>query len=65
MAVDIDEVVTTVRTVDDRALLSPPVLRKVIAAAADTVQERQAHAQRAIAERRVTGGVSDERDQEA
>ncbi len=65
MNVEIGEVTSTVRTVDTQALLSPRLLERIVAAVAEALTERERHEQRVRAERRVTGGVSAERDEES
>jgi len=65
MNVEIGEVTSTVRTVDSETLLSPRLLERLVAAVAAAIQEHDRHEQRVHAERRVTGGVSAERDEEA
>jgi hypothetical protein len=64
MDVEIAEVVARVKAVDGSALTSPEVLRQIVAAVMRAVEEREAHMGRLRAERRVTGGVSEERDAE-
>lgn len=64
MDIQIDEVVSTVRAVDTQALLSPQIIRRLTEAVAEAVRQQIDHEKRTHAERRVTGGVSDERDQE-
>jgi hypothetical protein len=65
MDVEIGELITTVKAVDVSTLASPEVLRHLVAAVLRAVDEREAHTARVRAERRVTGGVSQERDAEA
>jgi hypothetical protein len=62
MNVEINEVSSTVRAMDGRAMLSPAVLERIVSALAQAIKEGEAREQRAQGERRVTGGVSDERD---
>lgn len=62
MDVMISEVTATVRAVDGSALLSPEVLKQIVAVVMRAVEDREAHGERVRAERRVTGGVSQERD---
>ena len=64
MDVEIGEVVTTVKAVDGSTLASPEVMRQIVKAVLRAVQDQEAHAGRVRAERRVTGGVSQERDAE-
>ena len=64
MDVEIGEVVTTVKSVDGGTLASPDVIRQIVKTLLQAVEDREAHAERVRAERRVTGGVSQERDAE-
>jgi len=64
MQVEIGEVSSTVRTVDSEALLSPRVLEQIVAAVVRAIRDGDEHDRRAGAERRITGGVSAERDDE-
>jgi len=65
MDVEINEVVSTVHAVDDRTLLSPQLMRRLIEQITRAMTEKLEHEKRACSERRVTGGVSIERDEEA
>jgi hypothetical protein len=62
MDVQIGEVTATVRAVDGSALLSPEVLKQIVTVVMRAVEDRETHMERVRAERRVTGGVSQERD---
>jgi hypothetical protein len=62
--IDINEVVSSVRAVDDQALVSPQVLRRIVQAVVQAVEQKAAHEKRAGDERRITGGVADEQDAE-
>ena len=64
MDVEIGEVVATVKAVDSSSLTSPEVMRQIVAAVLRAVDEREGHTARVHAERRVSGGVSQERDAE-
>ena len=64
MDVEISEVVATVKTVDGNVLASPEVMRQIIKAVMRAVEEQKWHECRMRAERRVTGGVAEERDRE-
>jgi hypothetical protein len=64
MDVEIGEVVTTVKAVDGSTLASPDVMRQIVKTVLRAAEEQQAHAGRVRAERRVTGGVAEERDAE-
>lgn len=64
MEVEISEVVSTVRAVDGEALLSPPILRAIVSAVLQAVDEREAHRKRVCAEQRITRGVSSEQEGE-
>jgi hypothetical protein len=64
MDVDIGEIASTVRTVDGSSLLSPEVMERIVRAVLQAVDEKQARDARVRAERRITDGVSAERDAE-
>jgi hypothetical protein len=64
MDVEIGEVVTTVKAIDGNALLTPEILQQIVNAVRRAVQDDAAHDERVRAERRVTGGVAEERDME-
>jgi hypothetical protein len=64
MDVEISEVVTTVKAIDGSELLTPDVLQQIVSAVLRAVQDDRAHEERLRAERRVTGGVAEERDME-
>jgi hypothetical protein len=64
MDVEIGEVTTTIRAVDGSALLSPEVMKQIVKVVLRAVEEQEAHAKRVRAERRVTGGVAAERDEQ-
>jgi len=63
MNVEIGEVSSTMRTVDGDALLSPRMLERIAEATAQRIKDHDAHEKRAKAERRITGGVAEEREQ--
>jgi len=60
MQVNIDEIVSNVRLLDDQSLLSPPVLRRIVETVLAAVEEREAHRERVAAEQRITSGVAEE-----
>ncbi len=64
MDVEIGEIASTVRTVDGSSLLSPEVMERVVRAVLQAVEDKQARDARVRAERRITDGVSAERDAE-
>jgi len=64
MDIEIGELTSTVRAVDGQALLTPKVMQAIVRTVTDATKENEAREQRAEAERRVTGGVSQERDEE-
>jgi hypothetical protein len=64
MDIEIGELTSVVRAVDGSALLTPQVMQAVVRTVTEAAKENEARDQRAEAERRVTGGVSQERDEE-
>jgi hypothetical protein len=64
MEVNIDEINSTVRTVDGSSLLSPAVLRKIVETVTKTMQDKQSHSKRVDTERKLTQGVWAESGQE-
>ncbi len=54
MDVHIDDIVSTVRTVDHEALLSPQVMHQIVRAVLQAVREDQAHSERLRVERAFT-----------
>ena len=64
MPVEIGEVSSTVRAVDSNSLLSPRILEQIVAAVSRALKDGGESEKRAGAERRITGGVSAERDAE-
>ena len=64
MDVIIGEVVANVRAVDGRTLVTPEVLGQIVSAVLQAVDAREQHRERVRAERRITGGVAEEREQE-
>jgi hypothetical protein len=64
MEVNIEDVVSTVRTVDGDSLLTPNTLRRIVNAVLLAVEEREAHARRVRAEQCISGGVREELEEE-
>jgi hypothetical protein len=64
MDIEIGELTSTVRAVDGQALLTPRVMQAIVRTVTEATKDNEAREQRAEAERRVTGGVSQERDEE-
>ena len=64
MDIDIQEIVSSVRAVDGNALLSPQIMRRIVEAVVQAVEQKAAHEKRIGDERRITGGVADEQDSE-
>ena len=52
------------RVMDGDSLLAPQTLEKIVRAVLHAVNEQEEHHKRVRAERRITGGVSHERDEE-
>ena len=64
MQVHINEIASTVRTVEGSASLSPAQMQEIIRLVLKAIEERDAHNQRVHAERKVTSGVRDEMEGE-
>ncbi|MBW3633258.1 MAG: hypothetical protein KY456_09535 [Chloroflexi bacterium] len=60
MDVHIADVVSTVRAVDNEALLSPQVMEQIVRAVLRAVEENEAHRVRLQQEQRIAGGGGDE-----
>ncbi len=65
MEVHIEEIVSTVRTVDGTSVLAPRTLAEIVRAVLEAVRQREEHDRRVRAEQRITGGVRDEIEGEA
>ena len=64
MQVHINEIASTVRTVEGSAVLPPAQMQEIIRLVLKAIEERDAHNQRVNAERKVTSGVRDEMEGE-
>ena len=64
MEVEIGHVASTVRAADGDALLAPKTLDKIVRAVLEAVKEHEEHSKRTHAERRISDGVSHERDEQ-
>lgn len=64
MDVDIGEIRTTVRAVDGKSLVHDDVVNAIVRVVLRAVDDKLAHEKRVAAERKVTDGVSKERDEE-
>jgi hypothetical protein len=64
MQVDIEDVVSRVRTVDGDSLLTPNILRTIVNAVLQAVEERESHARRVRTEQCISGGVLEEIEEE-
>jgi hypothetical protein len=64
MDVSIGEVVASVKAIEGGSLVSPDVMRQIVTAVLQAVEAREGHRERVRAERRVTGGVAQERESE-
>jgi len=58
--VNINDIVSSVRTVDDESFLSPQVLEKIVSAVLEAVAEREEHRQRVCREQRIESGKWEE-----
>jgi hypothetical protein len=57
MDIYINEVTSTVRAVDDDALLSPETMRAIVHAVLEAMEAKEAHRARVQSEQRVVGSV--------
>jgi hypothetical protein len=64
MHVEINEVSSTVRAIDGDAPLSPQSMQRIVEAVLRALKNGTEQDAKASSERRVTGGVSAERDEE-
>ena len=64
MDIHINELVSNVRAVDGDVLLEPRTLEKIVDAVLQAVRDQEEHRARTRAERRIAGGVRDEREEE-
>jgi len=60
MEVQINEIVSSIRTVDQQQLLSPKLLQRLVQEVMRAIEERDAHKRRIKDERKITSGVRDE-----
>jgi hypothetical protein len=60
MEVQINEIVSSIRTVDQQQLLSPKLLQRLVHEVMRAIEERDAHKRRIKDERKITSGVRDE-----
>jgi hypothetical protein len=65
MEVQIDEIVSSIRAVDQQQLLSPQLLQKLVSEVMRAMDERDGHRKRVHEERKVTSGVRDEQEGES
>ena len=64
MEVQINDLMSTVRAVDGDSLLAPQTMEKIVRVVLQAVQRPAGARQRVRAERRVTGGVSHEQEEQ-
>ena len=64
MDVQIGDVTSTVRAVDSDSLLAPQTMEKIVRVVLQAVRDQEAHGKRVRAEQRVTGGVSQELEED-
>lgn len=65
MEVQINEIVSSIRTVDQQQLLSPQLVQKLVQEVIRVMDDRDAHKRRVMDERKVTSGVRDEMEGES
>ena len=64
MEVEIGNIVSTVRAVDGDSLLTPQTFEKIMRAVLQALDDQEEHRKRVRAERRISSGVSKEREEE-
>lgn len=64
MDVEIGDVALDIKAMDERAPLAPDVMQRIVREVLKVLDERAGHAERVRAERRITGGVAEEREAE-
>lgn len=57
MEINIDEVVSTVRTVSDDAVLSPKLVEQLVTAVLAAMEQRETHKERVKKEQQVVHGI--------
>ena len=60
MDINIEEVISNIRSVDDDSLLTPRVLERILRAVQEVINERELHDARIGAEQRISSGVAEE-----
>jgi hypothetical protein len=65
MEVQINEIVSSIRTVDQQQLLSPKLIQRLTHEVMRAMDERDAHRRRVNDERKITSGVRDEQEGES
>ena len=64
MEVHIGDLTSTVRAVDGDSLLAPQTMEKIVRVVLQAVRDQEEHGKRVRAEQRVTGGVSQELEEQ-
>ncbi len=64
MEVNIQDVISNVRAVDNDSILSPQVLQKIVNVVMEAVREREEHSMRVRSELKISDGVHDDFDKE-
>jgi hypothetical protein len=65
MDVHINEIVSSIRTLDHDQLLSPQLIERIVREVQRASEERAAYHKRTESERKVTSGVRDEQEGQA
>jgi hypothetical protein len=60
MEVNINEIASTVRVVDDNALLSPHIMEIIVRTVLQALREQEEHRMRTQVERKISRGVKEE-----
>ncbi len=65
MPIHIENLNSTVHTVDEESILSPVTMQKIVATVLAVIEEQDDHQARVVAEQRISNGVSYELNREA
>jgi hypothetical protein len=64
MEININDIESTVRVVDNGSILSPQIMEEILKTVLQAVRDQEEHRERIRAEQRITRGVKDELEEE-